>query len=263
MKKAQISRRFAGFDLDDELRREEEGKAEKSGEAKGQKPIKKEDKQNFHIEFSGRERAYRVEGVECNRRLYTVEFQIDNWLLDGETHSCVDWQKLTHAKYEDDTGSFIVGAMPIYHALITKLYLNRNGPYSDVVNKAKDDLSNLIKDSALATTSIVSYDPDEVSHYMPPKLNEWKGDFTKDMPSQELCNPVLGTNHKSLSEIVSPYNWLTGGAFTIRKPLSRPHEISEIIFGDLGVDGLCVSMVTASAPVRAIGVRYWQVGAVF
>jgi len=160
-------------------------------------------------------------------------------LLDGGAVKTQDeWAE--YSRNAVQARGFHVGGFPLYHALFSILFRNKdNAQHREKIGAARTFLKEKFFANWLMTLTRIAYTPsgkDKVTHNsgLPEKyevqedivgLDEWVG----DSQNPKLYKAILGTDN--ISEIQSVYNWITGKNARVWRMNTKPKSVDERVAG--------------------------------
>jgi len=193
----------------------------------------------LNTEFSLEDLAYywTINGVQYRNGIYQVDLL--KTLLDNKAKKTQD-EWVEYSKKAIAKNEFYVGDFPLYHALFTALFKNKDDSrYKDNINKVKEFISKNMFDYWLTTLTRIRYKAqgkDEVIHNykmqdqyeIQENIIGGDGYITQINPQNEL-NAILGSNNISL--INNVYKWITGSEVYLLRVNSKPREDDEYVAG--------------------------------
>ena len=194
--------------------------------------------------------SYKITDVPYRNKIYTVNL----------------FKELEPSRtQEEHSKTNKVADMPLYHAIFTTLFKNKDNPK---VEEIRDFLETILKDNYLLTLSRINYQPkrkiDEVIHnYNQPTRYEIKenivdpDEWVKNSTNSKPYKAILGTDN--LQEINQVYKWLTRVEPHIWRVNSKPNQIDPRVVGFVaGSDGLvldCFRSPQYSGPALGVALR--------
>ena len=231
MKTAKISRKFAGFNLDDEVRREEAEKAKKPEETPA---IPKATDNEFRIisTWGAYENSYALQNVPIRGAYVDLMICLDK-LCRGETHTIDQWMDPCN---HDRQGLRPWSGVEFY-SICRALYNNRHDKHASVIDKVRSKLETIFKEGEIATGTQVVYRPDElfvsklmIHHEKEPVRLLWNG-TPRDNPFEEAQDDMIpalfGSNDRA--EINSVIKWVSGREPGISYSASVDQETSKYL----------------------------------
>jgi hypothetical protein len=187
--------------------------------------------------------CWRVSGVEYRDGIYVVD--LGKVLLDGGSAKTQDdW--VEYSRQAIEKGEFHVGDFPLYHALFTTLFRNReNNQHKANIEETRAFLKDKFFKHRLTTLTRIKYTTlgkDKVTHNYGLRdqyevqedivgSNEW----VKDSQNPRVYDAILGTDN--IAEIQSVYNWITEKNARLWRVNPVPSNIDERAAGfDAGSD---------------------------
>ena len=180
---------------------------------------------------------WRVNGVNYRNGIYQVGLLKE--LLDNKVTKTQDeWVEYSKEAIAKD--EFYVGDFPLYHALFSTLFRNKDhAQFKDNIEQARQFLQKMFNDYWLMTLSRIKYKPsgqDLVTHNygLQDKLEVQEnilgtnGYINQINPQNEL-NAILGSN--DVNEINQVYKWITGKDAYLWRVNSKPEKIDERVAG--------------------------------
>ncbi len=175
---------------------------------------------------------YRISGVLYEGRASVVDISRE-LLDDGAEHTQQEWVDLTREQ------EWRVPSGPLYHAVCTALYDNRNHAdeqQRSLVDKVKQMLAKDFKDSWMMTSTRIFYNPqgkDTVVHNFgyenERRVNEnivgVNGFINRGCGFGSTTNALLGTSDGERVKAV--YSWLSGKESYLCRLNSNPKKIDE------------------------------------
>ena len=161
--------------------------------------------------------CYRISGVSLDGKLQ--KYDLAKELLEkGKNKTQDEW--VVYTKKAFGSGGFGVGSAPLYHAIFSTLYNNRDDEkYKAGVEKIRAFLKKVFNSAWLSTLSRVVYTPvgkDYVIHdkgldseSKPVKeIITGPSGYIKDCPAlAPVCNALLGNNN--ITHINEVYQWIS------------------------------------------------------
>jgi hypothetical protein len=183
--------------------------------------------------------SYRISGIRFRNDVYVIDLA-QQLLENGAAKTHNDW--LEYSREAAKKNGFGLVSAPLYHALFTTLYQNRDSAqHKGLVEKIRTFLHDTFAKTWVPALSSVKYhpqgSPDLVSHRMPDESmhanivgpNEW---LKAAQQSKEACKAILGTD--DLQEINNVYKWISGKDACLHRVNNKPTNTTERVVA-LGV----------------------------
>jgi len=177
---------------------------------------------------------YTMTGVLYQGSLCRVD--LAKALLDnGASRTQDQWVQYSQEVERND--AFRVGDFPLYHALFTTLYRNRDTPqYQEAIEQARTFIDKQMKAKWLTTLTRIGYQPsgqDTIIHnYNMPNQSTLQADVTGPdglvstlQGETALFKDLLGT--EDMQEIQNVYHWLTNVPLYLWRVNAKPPQIDE------------------------------------
>ena len=213
-----IPKTFAGKPIKGAIKRVLEENKEKNPE-KIVQPIK------TNVNIHSIDDYWRIEGVNYKGKIKTIN--LAQQLLPNMTQD-------KHAEYREQAiskGEFYTGDMPLYHAVFTALFNQKDKPESE---QARQFIKKSMRKKWLMTLTRIAYQPrgkDKIIHNYNTKdeysLEEnivGEDKFIEDADRSAL-KALLGTDN--IQEIKNIYNWINETDTYIWRINSKPNKVDE------------------------------------
>ena len=213
-----IPKTFAGKPIKGAIKRVLEENKEKNPE-KIVQPIK------TNVNIHSIDDYWRIEGVNYKGKIKTIN--LAQQLLPNMTQD-------KHAEYREQAiskGEFYTGDMPLYHAVFTALFNQKDKPESE---QARQFIKKSMREKWLMTLTRIAYQPrgkDKIIHNYNTKdeysLEEnivGEDRFIEDADRSAL-KALLGTDN--IQEIKNIYNWINETDTYIWRINSKPNKVDE------------------------------------
>ncbi len=197
--------------------------------AKSEKTNKtpKNENKNSDINIQSIDDYWQIQGVNYMNEIKTIN--LAQQLLPNMTQD-------KHAEYREQAiskGEFYTGDMPLYHAVFTALFNQKDKPESE---QARQFIKKSMREKWLMTLTRIAYQPrgkDKIIHNYNTKdeysLEEnivGEDRFIEDADRSAL-KALLGTDN--IQEIKDIYNWINGTDTYIWRINSKPNKVDERI----------------------------------
>ncbi len=195
--------------------------------AKSEKTNKtpKNENKNSDINIQSIDDYWQIQGVNYMNEIKTIN--LAQQLLPNMTQD-------KHAEYREQAiskGEFYTGDMPLYHAVFTALFNQKDKPESE---QARQFIKKSMREKWLMTLTRIAYQPrgkDKIIHNYNTKdeysLEEnivGEDRFIEDADRSAL-KALLGTDN--IQEIKDIYNWINGTDTYIWRINSKPNKVDE------------------------------------
>ncbi len=186
---------------------------------------------------------YRVYGVPFKNDTYVIDIAKE-LLLGGAKYNHDGW--LAYSKKAAKDKVFALVSAPMYHALFTALYRNKDvAQHKGLMEKVRTFLHDTFDRNVVYTLSSVTYyahigPPDHVAHNLPTERlieniigpDEW---LKTSKHGRKACKAILGTDN--LEEINDVYHWISGYDTYLWRLDKTPQETTElaVIMGEAGI----------------------------
>ena len=196
------------------------------------KPAKKGNPLNIPANINSTADYWNIEGVNYKNKFYSV--QLAKSLLDnGNAKTQAQWAE--YSVLAKQNGSFYTGDMPLYHAVFTSLFKQKdNSKSKKEIEEARAFIQKQMREKYLMTLTRIPYQPigkDKIIHNY--RTNE-EYELNEDIvgPDREIITgdkkaltAILGTD--DIDEIKSVYKWINQTPAWIWRVNSKPKNINE------------------------------------
>ena len=201
-------------------------------------PAERETKKLSFIQsdFHSTQDFWSVPGVEYRNGIYRVN--LAKQLLDnGQAHTQDQWAE--YHKQAKQKGEFYTADMPLYHALFTALYKQKDNPQKrDEIEEARKFIQKQMRERWLTTLTRIAYQPkgeDRIIHNY--GTNEQYELEENIVGEDRFIEPGDENTLKALllmddiDEINSVYHWLNQTNVYLWRLNSKPENIDERVAG--------------------------------
>ena len=182
------------------------------------KPKPKNQKEQKETNLETLEDFWTIGNVEYRNGIYTVDLAKE--LLDnGNTKTQEQWAE--YSKQAKQNNSFHTGDFPLYHAIFTTLFNNRNGKQKNDVEEIRQFIKQKMVEKWIMTLTRIQYNPkkqkDKVIHnynlpdQYPIETDSFVGDdgYIKSTNNVKAPLQTLLDTKQNVNEINDVYKWLT------------------------------------------------------
>ena len=177
-----------------------------------------------------------ISNVEYRNGIYTVDLA-KTLLDDGNAKTQEQWAD--YSKQAQKSNGFYAGDFPLYHAIFTTLFKNRNGKQKDNIEEIRQFIKQKMIEKWLTTLTRIQYNPkkqkDKVMHNynMPDQyIIEADSFIGKDGLIKDTANVkeplhALLSTQQDVKEINNVYKWLTdvdARIWRINSEVKNPEE---------------------------------------
>ncbi len=178
--------------------------------------------------FSSSKDCWEIKGVKYRDKIHTINL-LKTLLDSGNSKTQKQWAEYSNKAKEK--GDFYLGDMPLYHAVFTALFKQKDAPD---IEQARQFIQKQMRERYPMTLTRIAYQPsgkDKIIHnlQMPDQYNLEESIVGADREITEADKPALkaliGTDN--INEIKSVYQWINQTPAWIWRVNSKPKSVDE------------------------------------